>query len=229
MIGSITNLFPLSIYHARGGLTNKVRNKLVSDIDASIEASKSVDSKGAWTGDVNGYHNIHNSEEYAPVFDVFSKAIQEYIKATGINPNMYDYYYTRSWGVRQKSDKIIEPHVHAVSHLTGVYYPRVPVGSGSLVLGQYSAANELFESMYDESYYLDGTLDPTNPLCAKFHTFDVKEDLLVLFPSKTPHKTTPNQSEQNRYSISTDILFVLKDANGRENGIPPIQEWKIAA
>ena len=225
MIGKISNLFPLSIYQVNGGLSKQVRDNLVKEIDNSIEVSGS-EAEGTWTGDVEGYHNIHKTEVYRPVFTLFAKAVREYTKAMGVKDNEYDTYYTRSWGVRQRSNKIIEPHTHAVSHLTGVYYPKVPEGSGNLVVHPKEHQNELFGGLYNVDSYGDGSIDLGNPLCSDNHGIKVTEDLLVLFPSKTPHKTSPNVSDKSRYSISTDILFVLKDAHKKEHGIPPIEEWR---
>lgn len=225
MIGKITNLFPLSIYQVSGGLSKELRDTLAKEIDTSIEAS-GAEAEGTWTGDVEGYHNIHKTEAFRPVFILFAKAVREYTQAMGIKEDEYDTYYTRSWGVRQRSNKIIEPHTHAVSHLTGVYYPKVPEGSGDLALYTKEHQNELFGGLYNVDSYGDGSIDSGNPLCSDSHGIKVTEDLLVLFPSKTPHKTTPNVSNKSRYSISTDILFVLKDAHKKEHGIPPIEEWR---
>jgi|TARA_R110000782_G_scaffold40983_1_gene94387 hypothetical protein len=228
MIGSLTNLFPVSIYQVKGGISEKLRQEMVKDIDLSIEEAGPTRSTGTWTGDCNGYHAIHNSAVYKPVFDVFSIAVREYITSLGCNPEMYTYYYTRSWGVRQTVGKELPPHTHAVSHLSGVYYPKAPEGSGNFVVSNPDPANQLFTGMYEEEYYVDGTLDPTNPLCAQEASFKVSEDLLLLFPSKTMHKTLPNTSEEARYSITTDILFILKDASKKEAGMNPIHEWKKA-
>jgi len=228
MIGSITNLFPVSIYQVKGGISEKVRNAVVEDIDLSIEEAGPTKSTGTWTGDCNGYHDIHNSIVYNPVFDAFSIAVREYVTALGCNPEMYNYYYTRSWGVRQTEGKELPAHTHAVSHLSGVYYPKVPEGSGNFIVSDKEVANELFAGMFEDEYYVDGTLDPTNPLCAQEASFKVEEDLLILFPSKTMHKTVPNTSKEARYSITTDILFILKDASKKEAGMNPIQEWKRA-
>lgn len=225
MIGTLTHLFPLVIYRAKAGLKREVRDALVEDIDASIKSS-GANGEGTWTGDVEGYHSIHNSELYRPVFDVFGVAIREYMQALGVKDGAYQAYFTRSWGVRQRGDKIIEPHTHAVSHLTGVYYPKVHKQSGNLVVGVKNNPNELFSGLFNTDSLQDGTLDSTNPLCLEERELGVEDDLLMLFPSKTPHRTSPNTSNESRYSISTDILFVLKDASRAEHGIPPIEEWR---
>jgi len=225
MIGSITNLFPLSIYQVKGGISEKVRNNVVNDIDVCIKDAGPSKSTSTWTGDCNGYHAIHNSKVYAPIFKMFGIAVRDYIAALGSSPDMYDYYYTRSWGVRQTKAMALPAHTHAVSHLSGVYYPKVPEGSGSFIASNPDPANQLFSGMYDEDYYLDGTLDPNNPLCAQEASFKVYEDLLLLFPSKTMHRTIPNASDEARYSITTDILLILKDAARKEGGMNPVQEW----
>jgi hypothetical protein len=225
MIGTISNLFPLSIYRVKGGLTEEVRTSLVEAIDSCIEDTD-ADVDGVWTGDVKGHHSIHNEEVYRPVFDLFDLAIKEYIEAIGINKDAYDTYYTRSWGVRQRGNKIVEPHTHAVSHLTAVYYPKIHEGSGDLQVGLPSNPNELFGGLFNTDSYNDGTLNIRNPLCLEEREVKVEEDLLVLFPSKTQHRTTQNTSDESRYSITTDVLLVLRDANRAEHGLPPIEEWR---
>ena len=42
-------------------------------------------------------------------------------------------------------------------------------------------------------------------------SLNVKEDDIVIFPSKTPHATVPNQSGEVRISISGDITIMLKN------------------
>jgi hypothetical protein len=227
-LGSVTNLFPVSIYQVRAGISEKVRKEMTEDIDTSIEIAGITQPADTWTGDCNGYHAIHNNIVYQSVFNAFSIAVRDYAISIGYNPEMYNYYYTRSWGVRQSKGKTISPHFHTMSHLTGVYYPKVPEGSGSFVITDEAPANELFTGMYVDDYYSDGSLDPNNPLCAQNVPFEVFEDLLMLFPSKTLHRTMSNTSNEPRYSITTDILFILKDASKKETGMNPIDEWKKA-
>ena len=40
--------------------------------------------------------------------------------------------------------------------------------------------------------------------------FDLGQDSIIIFPSKTPHATMPNKSGKLRVSISGDVKLCLK-------------------
>ena len=52
------------------------------------------------------------------------------------------------------------------------------------------------------------------------------EDEIVIFPSKTRHGTQPFVKNDNRVSISADILIVAKDSKNMEHMMPPLNQWK---
>ena len=53
----------------------------------------------------------------------------------------------------------------------------------------------------------------------------VEENDIVIFPSKTIHSTQPTKNNEERISISADIVCVAKDSNLLEMGMPPLNEW----
>ena len=55
--------------------------------------------------------------------------------------------------------------------------------------------------------------------------FDLEQDSIIIFPSKTPHATAPNKSEQPRVSISGDVTIMLKDSKGFEHLMPNFKNW----
>ena len=56
--------------------------------------------------------------------------------------------------------------------------------------------------------------------------FDLDQDSIIVFPSKTPHATVPNKSGLPRISISGDISIMLKDSKGFEHLMPNFSNWK---
>ena len=50
--------------------------------------------------------------------------------------------------------------------------------------------------------------------------FDLEQDSIIIFPSKTPHATMPNESNLPRVSISGDISIMLKNSEGFEHLMP---------
>ena len=57
-------------------------------------------------------------------------------------------------------------------------------------------------------------------------SLDIKEDDIVIFPSKTPHSTDQIKTNAERISISGDIIFLAKDTNSIEHLTPNFRNWK---
>ena len=55
--------------------------------------------------------------------------------------------------------------------------------------------------------------------------FDLEQDSIIIFPSKTPHATAPNNSGQTRISISGDVTIMLRDSKGFEHLMPNFKNW----
>ena len=54
---------------------------------------------------------------------------------------------------------------------------------------------------------------------------NVEENDIIVFPSKTIHSTQVSQNNDERISISADIICVAKDSRLLEMGLPPLNEW----
>ena len=70
-----------------------------------------------------------------------------------------------------------------------------------------------------------GLVKKMNPFNVTQAIVNVEEDDIVIFPSKTIHSTQPTQNNDERISISADIVCVAKDSNLLEMGMPPLDEW----
>ena len=55
--------------------------------------------------------------------------------------------------------------------------------------------------------------------------FDLEQDSIIVFPSKTPHATLPNKSNLPRISISGDISLMLRQSKGFEHLMPNFTNW----
>ena len=49
---------------------------------------------------------------------------------------------------------------------------------------------------------------------------------IVIFPSKTPHGTAQGPNNNERISISGDVIFLAKDSNLLEHLTPSFDNWK---
>lgn len=226
MNGTLLSFFPLTLYATKLGLAKSVRDQIVFDIDESSDKSSFVNDMSSWTGDVSGFHEVHNNPVYAPLFAMLKPALVEYNTAAGITPETYDYWYTRSWGVKQTEGRVVDYHRHDDAHLVAVYYPKVPEGAGQFSVATETHQNELFKGMFRAEQYEVGAVSLSNPHSSAEKPLQVEEDYLLVLPAKTAHRTLPNQSSEARYSVTIDILLTLKTAHGFEFGLPPVERWK---
>ena len=49
---------------------------------------------------------------------------------------------------------------------------------------------------------------------------------IIIFPSKTIHGTDPSVINNDRISLSADIILVAKETESLEHLMPPIQNWE---
>jgi hypothetical protein len=225
---NLSHFFPLSVYSAKLGLTDIERERIIEDIDASVSFNDQTNEISTWTGDVHGFHELHNNPVYLRLFGLIGERVRDYVRDLNINADVFDYYFSRSWATKQTVGKQVDYHRHDQSHISAVYYPRVPANSGDLYLATDNHQNEIMSGLFRQEHYEKGIVKVGAPHSMAEVPFKVEDDLLVIFPSKTAHRTGLSATDVPRYSIATDILCVLKDASDFEIGLPPIHSWKKA-
>lgn len=222
----ILNFFPLTIYVEKLGFAPKDRAQFGKWIEA--DAAGPVLKKGqtsTWTGDVNGHAFLHERAEFRPLFDAIDANLRRYTEQLGVDSKILDFYFTRSWGTVQKRGEKVAFHSHMQSHISAVYYPRVPQNSGMLMFDMNPNANEFIPGLIRTEHVQRNVIKPS-PLLAQNMNIGVADDMLVLFPSKINHATQANQSGQTRISIACDIVCTIKDPQGHEFFLPPLEKWK---
>ncbi len=106
-------------------------------------------------------------------------------------------YETTGWGVILNSLGYQEPHIHAGSWISGVYYVALPPGTGE-------SADET--SGWLEFGRCNGIFELQRP--PRIHAVRPEVGLLVLFPSFFWHGTVPFESSAPRISIAFDAVRV---------------------
>jgi len=227
---NIIQLFPLSIYRTKIGLTENERNILIEETQDQKSKSKNPSYKtktGTWTGDTQGFEFLHLNKKFEKLFSLISLAIKKYTEHLGINNNKINFYYQRSWATIAKGNENISPHQHKQSHISFAYFLKKNVNDGSLNFHNEALPNEiapgLFLSTSDKSpskdYY------KSNFFNARSVNIYPKVDEIYIFPSKSIHSTSPNKTDEERISISADISIITKESENIENLITPIDKW----
>ena len=122
---NIIQLFPLSLYKAKIGLTENERDILITEAQAQKLKSKNPSYKtktGTWTGDTQGFEFLYLNKKFERLFSLISLTIKKYTDCLGINNNKIDFYYQRAWATIAKGNENISPHQHKQSHISFASY-----------------------------------------------------------------------------------------------------------
>lgn len=87
-------------------------------------------------------------------------------------------------------------HADGVNLLSGVFYVKVPENSGDIIF--YDPRPAMIHSMAGMKYYGQGRMST--------YKMSIKENRLLYFPSWLEHEVEPNNTDENRISISFDVI-----------------------
>jgi len=217
------NLFPLTVAQDKIIIDEKERELLVNE----IKGMQSDNHKGsyAWTGDRYGYEFLFEN----PLFENLSKKISDpiikYLQLLEINTDQLDIYYQRSWATYTKTEQNINFHTHSQSNISFAYYLLKPKESGGIIFKSNELQNEIAKNIFTSSKLEKSLIKKANAYNSDKSVFDLEQDSIIIFPSKTPHATMPNKSGQVRISISGDITIMLKNSEGFEHLMPNFSNW----
>ena len=202
---------------------------MIEEIFTMEKKSKNIDYKNqssAWTGDTQGFEYIHNN----PIFDDFflevKKAIIEYLNVLEIDHNQLEIFIQRSWATISIGNERIKKHRHFQSHISFAYYLKKNKQDSNFVVFDESYKNEIMPGIFRSDTALQkGIVKKMNQFNVTQAIVNVEENDIVIFPSKTIHSTQPTQNNDERISISADIVCIAKDSNLLEMGMPPLNQW----
>ena len=220
------NLFPLTVLQDSIHIEEQERIKLVNEIKKMRnEEKEEKKSNYAWTGDTKGHEFLFSNTTFKNISNKISAVIKEYLKALSINTEMLDIYYQRSWATYTENEQSINFHTHSQSNISFAYYLLKPPGAGGIIFRSNELQNEIAKNIFTSSKIEKSLINKPNPYNSDRSMFDLDQDSIIIFPSKTPHATMPNKSGQLRVSISGDITIMLKDSKGFEHLMPSFNNW----
>ncbi len=218
------NLFPLTVAQDKIVIDENERRLLVDEI-VHMQEINNKNSVYAWTGDTKGYEFLFENKVFKNLANKISGAIMKYLQLLEINTNLLDIYYQRSWATFTKKDQSINFHTHSQSNISFAYYLLKPKNSGGIIFKSHELQNEIAKNIFTTSKIEKSLINKPNAYNSDKSVFDLDQDSIIIFPSKTPHATTPNQSGEPRISISGDISIMLKDSDGFEHIMPNFKNW----
>ncbi len=226
----VYNIFPLTIYQSKIGIEKNEKKKLISIIKDMKVNSKNIEyynKVGSWTGDTQGFENLHHNPDFINFHKEVKKKIVEYLNVLNIDQNQLDIYVQRSWATISDGKEHIDKHSHLQSHISFAYYLKKSKEDSKINFYDDKRHNELipglFESPTANRRKILKKIDLHN---SSSISIDPEEGDIVIFPSKTPHSTEPNVLNSERISISADITLIAKDSELLEHLTPPISNWQ---
>ncbi len=226
----VYNIFPLTIYQSKIGIEENEKKKLISIIKNMKVNSKNIEyynKVGSWTGDTQGFENLHHNPDFINFHKEVKKKIVEYLNVLNIDQNQLDIYVQRSWATISDGKEHIDKHSHLQSHISFAYYLKKSKGDSKINFYDDKRHNELipglFESPTANRRKILKKIDLHN---SSSISINPEEGDIVIFPSKTPHSTEPNVLNSERISISADITLIAKDSELLEHLTPPISNWQ---
>ena len=220
------NLFPLTVMQDSISIDEIERNTLVNEIKKML-LNQQYDEKNkyAWTGDTKGHEFLFSNNLFKNLAKKISISINKYLNALDINTDLLDIYYQRSWATFTEDKQSINFHTHSQSNISFAYYLLKPNGSGGIIFRSNELQNEIAKNIFTSSKLEKSLINKANAYNSDRSLFDLEQDSIIIFPSKTAHATSPNNSGQPRISISGDISIMLKDSFGFEHLMPNFKNW----
>jgi len=218
------NLFPLTVFQDNISIDEKQRNLLINEI-TKMQSIQDDQSSYAWTGDTKGHEFLFENKLFKDLAKKISSSVIKYLQILEINTNLLDIYYQRSWATFTKSEQNINFHTHSQSNISFAYYLLKPKDSGGIIFRSNELQNEIAKNIFTSSKLEKSLINKPNAYNSDRSVFDLEQDSIIIFPSKTLHATMPNKSDQVRISISGDITIMLKDSKGFEHLMPNFNNW----
>jgi len=226
----IHNFFPLSIFQDQIQMSNDEKNNLINEIRKMKDLSKNSDYKfknESWTGDTQGFEYLHKNKVFDKLFEEIKKKIILYLEFLKVDKEKIDIFMSRSWATISNDKEVIAKHKHLQSHISFAYYLKKRPEDANFILHDEIKRNEFIPALFTSNTIQKEKVvkEPTYASAPRIN-LGVKEDDIVIFPSKTPHGTDQTLNNNERISISGDVIFLAKDSNLLEHLTPSFNNWK---
>jgi uncharacterized protein (TIGR02466 family) len=229
-MSEILNFFPLTIYKSKIKINEKEKKSLVEEILMMEKKNFAPENKAqnkAWTGDVHGHEYLFNNEKFKNLSDQIEINIKKYLEIFSIDIKKIDIYFQRSWATISKNSENIAPHKHEQSHISFAYYLQKGKDDSQIVFLNQSPQSEFVPKLFSSSTaVIKKIIKEKNLNNSSNIMLGVEEGDIVIFPSKTLHGTQAKPNNDNRISISADIVVTVKDSTSMEWMMPSINNWK---
>lgn len=173
--------------------------KLKEDLDSIIKFAYSQQSRrnvsnrgGIQTQDLDC-----NQKPIINLCKTIIKTSTSYAKEFNITENLF---LENIWININKTKDFNVEHAHPFSLISGTFYVKTNKNSGNIVFNN--------PNMFIESYVKEKYIQKYNEVNSNVWKYQPIDNLLLLFPSWIKHYVEPNQSQEDRISISFNVNVI---------------------
>jgi uncharacterized protein (TIGR02466 family) len=197
---------PIFISSCYNTYLEHIDNKSLTEFITKLEKtdpSNARSNKGGWQSIPVDETRIDN----AITLELFNTAIipmaQKIINSWAMPKELSNYSY---WYNVNRRYNYNSAHMHPDSYLSGVYYVKVPAGSGRIVFDR--PQTEADRMTFQTQWFLHNSITVNNPRINTEHWFVPEEGMLLMFPGHLTHGVEQNLStdeDDRRISLSFNL------------------------
>lgn len=162
-------------------------------LEKLAEATPDLPADGKWQTDQE-LHTLEEFEQLNGIIYAAAAGVLEFLKVRYSGLEL-----TGCWANFSPKGDGHKPHTHPNNYLSGVYYVQTREGADRISFDDPRPQTNIISPQ---------VVEPTDENAGQIHV-NVKEGMLILFPSWLQHQVPPNQSDEMRISIAFNIMFSL--------------------
>ena len=200
----LTGWFPVPIYATI--LTDFDQHSLINALETPPDSTNNP----SYFGDIKNVQQIHNRESFFWLNSAIKQHTKNYLNILGVSDN-FNLIVQKSWSVILSKGGHVKLHNHPNSHFSCVFYLKSSSGKIKFYRDYHPLKNLPLE--YKESSQFNH----------EYCTYEPQDGMLIIFPSTVRHEVETYDGEENRYSITYDLILTTDEP--RENTLLNPDYW----
>jgi len=182
---------PVWVFDLPAERAGPLNTRLRTALESMLAPLPDIPAGATWQTE----QTLHQVEEFAELMDLVRTAAAEAMALLEVEHSELD--FTACWANINPRGSGHRAHVHPNNFLSGVYYLKVPQGSGTIT----------FHDPRPQAATMVPRPRTRNAYNTMAQTLPVEEGRLLLFPAWLSHSVVPNPDPDVRISVSFNLMF----------------------
>ncbi len=185
---------------------------------------------GLVSGESSGKVYLHTDQALNAFFEFVSQCVAGYLDQLAFDRSRVDINIIKTWISATDSNTVTPVHMHATSHLSFVYYMKMPKDADAIAFQIQASPNEPYYGAFSESTPRQQSFVlERNALNSNQSVLPVQEGQLLVFPSHLYHGTVKigDMGDEQRVALAGDVLLVFnEEAPNYATGVFDPRTWR---